>query len=378
MKTLSQFDLECYALAAGIFACGQDGEEPRIKDMIKEAVDKRYTFTIGGQDEIPENEFICTVSLRSGGGVSREIRDRLINYKEAIDRESRVHKAAKVLSDFIEENFFAYVPTGTSPLQGITALIQSAREGKPCVDGDCSGRAKPGISLSLTFVAGIPAYPAVMVTPYDETLILKNAVDDFRVEDIITYLHVVSGSTVSGVARCSARMKAYKNAIVWRRISDCVELGKTIFVARNKGLDPVAEFVKKLVDLKMYGAILFKGTVSSYRTEGIMGFDYGDWIIEGEEQFRGHTYRVWSKNEHQLGWLDGIPHFTCPDILAVVDTRDCRSLSYHAHTNAYNGRAVTVLGIENDKKWKTKKALEVWNPRYFDFEIDYIPFGKNG
>jgi len=56
MKTLSQFDLECYALAAGIFACGQDGEEPRIKDMIKEAVDKRYTFTIGGQDEIPENE----------------------------------------------------------------------------------------------------------------------------------------------------------------------------------------------------------------------------------------------------------------------------------------------------------------------------------
>jgi len=373
MRNLSKEDLENYIIGSGILGCGGGGGASM--DTIEDAFKKGLKFQLAEISELPKDKYLCILA-GVGGGVSKEDRERVAAYSQKVERtrEARtqnLRKIAKELADYIGvKEFYAYIATETGPGNGVTPMYLNAVEGKPCVDGDCCGRAKPEMGLSLTNVAGIPVTPMAMLTPFGEVVILKSALDDYRAEDITRHVAVASGGSVT-VARCPAKVEQYEKGIVPGQVTRCMKIGAAIRKAREKGDDPVEAFQK---EAKAYR--LFEGKVSSFEMEGRGGFDWGDWNIDGAGKFRGRKLRVWYKNENLVSWLDGKPYAMCPDLICIVDSKTCEGLSNFTQSGTHNGKNVTVFGISAHERWRTPKGIEVFGPKHFGLDIEYAPVEK--
>ena len=42
---------------------------------------------------------------------------------------------------------------------------------------------------------------------------------------------------------------------------------------------------------------------------------------EGKGEFKGHSFKVWFKNENHVSWLDEEPFVTSPDLVVIVDRK---------------------------------------------------------
>ena len=373
MKTLSKEDLENYVIGSRILGCGGGGGASG--EMIEDAFKRGLKFQLADISELPKNKYLCIIA-GVGGGVSREDRERVAAYSQKVTRtsESRtqnLRRVAKELANYIgEEEFYAYIAAETGPGNGLSPMFLNATEGKPSVDGDCCGRAKPEIGLSLTNVAGISVTPMTMLTPFGEVVILKSAVDDYRAEDIIRHVAVASGGSVT-IARCPAKVEEYEKGIVPGQVTRCIKIGTAIRKTREKGEDPVEAFQKEGEAYK-----IFEGKVSSFGMEGRGGFNWGDWNINGTGKFKGKKLRVWYKNENLVSWLDDKPYATCPDLICIVDGKTCEGLSNFEQTGTHNSKNVRVFGITAHERWRTPKGIEVFGPKHFGFDIEYIPLEK--
>lgn len=370
-------DMQDYCIGAAILACGQSEEaQTGGAQMIKAMSDEGLKVTLVSPTEVPDEKSISEVQCQGGGGVPEEVQERLSPYFKSLEKKdfgvllgNCIKKAIREISDFTGNGSYGYVASCTSPLQGITAMYAGALDGKVCVDGDCCGRARPGYpNVSLTVVAGIPHSPVAMVNLFGETVIIGSAVDADRATDIRKFIHVISGGRLTPVATCPVSMKDYKRAIVSNYTSRCIRIGKAIRKAREEKQDPVEAFIGTSGARR-----LFRGEVKLYKREGILGYVYGEWVIEGSGEFRGHTFKVWHKNENMISWLDDRPYVTCPDLICVVDSESCKSLSHFGEIPDYTGKAVMVFGLPAYELWRTKRGLEIWNPKRYGFDIDYRP-----
>lgn len=370
MRTLSKIDLENYIIGAGILGCGGGGGARGGMSYIEDVLKKGLKFQLAGISELPKDKRLCTIS-GVGGGVSREDRERVAPYRQMFprtgDRAQRLRKVDKELSDYIGEEIYSYIPSETGPGNGVMPMYMNAIMGKPSVDGDGCGRAKPEIGISLTHVVGIPITPIVMVTPFNETVIVKTAVDDYRGEDITRFIAVASGGGVTA-ARCPARVEEYEKAIAKGQVTRCMKIGAAIRKAREKGGDPVEAFREEAKAYK-----IFEGKVSSFEMEGRRGFNWGNWHIEGTDEFEGKRLRIWLKNENLVSWLDDEPYVVCPDLICVVDPETCEGFSNFTRGEGYNGKSVVVFGISAIEQWRTPKGIEILGPKHFGFDIEYRP-----
>jgi DUF917 family protein len=373
MKTLTKVDLEDYTKGAVILGCGGGGEAAGGIELINYAFEHGYKFKLAEISEFKKEDMFCIVS-GVGGGVPQEVKDKVAPYTKKFitnqeTRISRLNKATDELSKYIGKEFAAYVPSETGGGNGVMPMFLNAREGKLILDGDGCGRAKPEIGISLTHVAGIPMSPISVVTPFMETAIIKNAVDDYRGEDMVRYLAVASGGGVTA-ARSSGSAMEYKNGIADKQVSKCIKIGASMRAADEKGKDPVEAFEKTTGANK-----LFEGKVSLYEAEGKGAFNWGNWYIKGQDAYKGHEFKVWYKNENLMSWLDEKPYVRCPDLICIVDKKTGNGFSNFGAAK-YDGKEVVVFGVAAVEKWRTKKGIEILGPRHFGFDVDYIPLEK--
>ena len=67
---------------------------------------------------------------------------------------------------------------------------------------------------------------------------------------------------------------------------------------------------------------------------------------------------------------DGAVVATCPDLISVIDLASHDGVNNPDFTR---GQEVAVLGFRCDPLWRTEAGLAVFSPRYFGYEIDYLP-----
>ncbi|MBS7631270.1 DUF917 domain-containing protein, partial [Candidatus Bathyarchaeota archaeon] len=303
----------------------------------------------------------------------QEVRDKVKSYYSAFPetKDSRVRRlqmSVRELSEYVGKNFYAYIASETGGGNGILPMYLNALEGKPSINADCCGRAKPEMGISLTNVAGIPVTPLVMVSPFMETIILKTSVDDYRAEDIARNVAVACGGSVT-VARCPTKVDDYRRGVAVNQVTRCIKIGEVIRRAKETGKDPEEAF------LEVSGALkVFEGVVSSFECEGKGGFNWGNWFVKGTGSYEGHGMRVWYKNEHLIGWIDGEPRITCPDLICIVDAEEFEGLSNFVESGVHNGRSVKIYGIKASDLWRTPRGVEIFGPRHFGFDIDYRLF----
>jgi DUF917 family protein len=368
VERLTETHLQSLLIGAEILGCGGGGPPEWVSGMISNVLKQGKQFVLIDPEEIPDDKLVVIVG-RVGGGISEEMEKKVLRLKKIHENPEFI--AVEELSKFLGEKPYAFLPSEIGAGNVALPLCIAAMNNAVTIDGDACGRAKPEIAISTTNIFGLSPTPLAIVSPFGDVMILKEAVDDSRVEDICRQMAVVSGG-LCGVCRLPVRGKDVKKAIIHNSISRAIAIGKAILESQTRNEDPVKTFIEV-----SGGYELFRGIVEDWTRTKAGAFMEGYVFIKGIEKYSGHRMKVWYKNEFLISWLNDEPFVTCPDLICIVDSRTSRGLSNWINNVKDNiGKRVVVVGMKCADVWRTDKGLQLFGPEHFGFDIKYIPIEK--
>ncbi|MBS7288832.1 MAG: DUF917 family protein, partial [Candidatus Freyarchaeota archaeon] len=100
------------------------------------------------------------------------------------------------------------------------------------------------------------------------------------------------------------------------------------------------------------------------------GFARGEARFEGIDEYKGEELLIHFQNENLVAIRNGEIVASVPDLITVLETETALPITTEGLRYGYRAK---VLGIPCNGKWRTKRGLEVVGPRYFGYDIDYIP-----
>ncbi|KUK02421.1 MAG: Uncharacterized protein XD58_1406, partial [Thermotoga sp. 50_1627] len=246
------------------------------------------------------------------------------------------------------------------------AAVTAASElGLTVVDGDFTGRAIPEIVQITPHLHGKDACPIASFDQWGNVCYIDKAISPAMAERIGKYLSAAAFG-IAGQAGYLMPTSEMRTILVRNTLTECLEVGRLIRTERQKGGSPVEKLVSKL-----NGKLLFVGTVTGKHWEDRDGYYWGYHEVTGASNFRGHSFKIWFKNENHVSWFDNKPYVTSPDMLIVVTYPDCEPLY---NPDIEKGMTVAVIGVPARKEFLCEKGLQVLGPRHFGFEFDYTPF----
>jgi DUF917 family protein len=240
-------------------------------------------------------------------------------------------------------------------------LSAAARLGLPLVDGDYAGRAIPELHATAPHMHGAQVLPFACVDHFGNEVIIRSSPSNAWAERISKHLAL---SSLGLIACAFAALPAsrVREIYVAETMSECLELGRAIREARERGEDPVAAAVASLD-----GWLLFRGAVSE-REWANTGYMEGIHELAGSGEFEGHSLRVWFRNENHVSWLDGEPWVMSPDLIEFCDPETAEPL---VNTYLELGQEIAVVGRRRRDQFDSPEGLETLGPRHFGFDLDF-------
>lgn len=348
MRILKEGDLENILLGCTVLGTGGGGDLQKGLERVKKDVKEGKKFRIMDLHEVPDDALVASpyycgslTSSHEGAKVPEDI------------------VSFRALQEYCGEVFFATVSIELGGGNTATALSVAASMDIPIVDGDAAGRSVPDLQLSTFFVNNVSIAPMSVASKFGDVIIIKDVLDDFRAEEIVRSLAVVSGGSV-GVTDHPTRGKDLKISLIPHALSYAEKIGAVLRETRD--YQKVAEAGG--------GYILFQGKVmdSPWKDEG--GFTVGEIYIEGAREYTGSNYRVWYKNENLMAWKDGTIDITTPDLICILSRKDSMPIT---NPHCKKGDETVVIGYPAPKEWRTKKGIETLGPKSFGFDCEYVP-----
>ena len=368
MRLLSKQDLHDILFGCTILGTGGGGNLERGLELIDNDIENGFEFKLIELNEVHDDVMIA--SPYQAGSISPLTEKDLAKYADlkVIDEMPSL-VAFKALGDFLGESFYASIPTELGGYNTAVGMSVAAKLGIPIVDADPAGRSVPELQHSTMYINNVSIAPFSVANRFGDVAIIKKVANDFRAEALARAMAVVSQNSV-GVADHPVCGKHLKKAVIPGSISYAEKIGKALREAHEKGEDPAVKVAEA-----GEGYILFKGNVKNFTWEDRAGFTIGDTFIEGKGTYSGDEYRIWYKNENIIAWKNGEIHVTVPDLICVRDRKTGNPITIPAFGK---GMGVTVIGLPAPEEWKTEKGLETFGPKYFGYDMEYVPIKNNG
>lgn len=348
-------------------ATGGGGDPARGLALLKAEFDAGRALRLVDLDELGDDALTCSPYFTGSiAPASSEREARFARLPRAAEPEA--YLALRALERHLEERFTATVSIEYGGLNTAVAMATAARAGIPVVDADAAGRAVPDLEFSTYYVSGLRIDPLALGTRFGETLVVEKVVDDYRAEDLVRALAVVSGGMIATADHPTRRRELKAGAVIRGALSYAGRVGR----ARREALEASRDAIEAIREAGG-GYRVFEGTVSADpKWEDREGFLYGETVVTGAGAFKGSRYRIWFKNENIIGWRDGEVDVTVPDLICVIDKASARAVN---NPWAREGMEVAVLAFPAPREWLTPRGLEILVPRFFGFEFDYRPVG---
>lgn len=236
-------------------------------------------------------------------------------------------------------------------------LGAAARMGRPLADADYAGRAIPELCTTALKIFDADVLPFACVDRFGNEIVIVDSPSQGWIERIGKYL-ALSTMGIIACAFAALPAKTVKDIAVRGTLSECLDLGRAIRVARESGKDPVSAAAAQLG-----GWVLFRGQVSK-REWANTGYMEGIHELAGTGAFAGRTLRVWFRNENHVSWLDGRPWVASPDLIEFCDPATAEPL---VNTYLAEGQEIAVIGRRRRPLYDSPGGLEVLGPRHFGF-----------
>jgi uncharacterized protein len=353
MRLLDEINVADIATGAAVLGTGGGGN-PYIGTLVaREAIRKYGRPTLVSLDELDDDALVVPAAGMGSPTVSNE---KLPNGEDII---IAFQKLEQYLGKKIDATMSIEIGGGNST----TPIYVAARLGIPIVDCDGMGRAYPELQMVTHSIYGISATPMVMCDERGNTVIF-DTIDNKWTETFARSITVNMGGR-GMIALYAATVRQLKEAAVLNTITLAEKIGKTVRTARQLEANPV-EAVRRAVD----GYTIFTGKITDVQRRLITGFARGDVHIAGMNQHADKELVLNFQNEFLVAILNGTLVATTPDLIAVLDMETGEPITTEM---LRYGMRVAVLAFPCDPKWRTPKGIDLVGPRYFGYDIDYIP-----
>lgn len=352
----SRRDAEDLVLGAAILGTGGGGDPKEGLRLLEEALGSRGRIDVVELRELPEGSVIVVPYFV--GTIAPTARAR-----KPTRVEEPIRRALEEMEGLLGRRASAVLATELGGLNTAIALYAGARLGLPAVDGDLLGRAAPELHQCTVHIFGIPMHPSVIVTGTGNVVIVREYADVDDYEALARHLSVLDGR-FAAVVDTPLTVEQAEKAVVRGTLSLCLRLGRSVREAREEGGDPVDAAVKTLG-----GWRIFEGVVERYEWRDEGGFLLGEAVVRGTGRWSGRTLRTWIKNEHIMAWVDGEPAVMPPDLVTFL-RGDGEPVT---NAELKEGDEVSVVAARAPDVWRTPRGLELFGPRRFGLDYDYVP-----
>jgi len=332
-----------------LIECLKEGKEIGWTD-ISEIEDDIWTCTPFGMGSIAPPGKKAGEKMRQLGLSEEKVKRPLVT-------------AVKALEEYTDTRVGAIIAFEIGGFNTTAPMDAAARIGVPIVDADASGRALPEIIQGLTCLNFKKATPIACCDQWGNTTIIKEAVNYATTEMLGKLVSIVSFG-LCGEAGFLLKWKEVKDILIPGTFTRAYNIGRAIREARESKMNPVAAAIEAV-----QGWWLFSGMITKRETEDRDGYYWGINTIEGCDKFKGHTMKIFFKNENHITWLDNQAYVTSPDIIEVVELNTAEPIT---NTEMKEGDVVAVIGAKNEK-YRSKAAIEIVGPTHYGYDIEYIP-----
>ena len=353
MTLLDLEALDEIALGATVLGTGGGGDPTLGKLMAQQAVARHGPIHLLPLDEVPDEEWIIPTAMM---GAPTVLVEKIPSGTEVLD-------AFRMLERRLHCRAVATLSIEAGGVNSMIPMVVAASLGLPIVDADGMGRAFPEIQMVTPTLHGVSATPMALADEKGNQVLLETP-DNFWTERLSRAVTIQMG--------CSANIALYamqgaiaKRALVKGTLSLARDIGHTLQTCREHKRDPIEALTALL-----HGRRLCEGKITDVRRRTERGFARGEMDIAGTGRDSGAQCKISFQNENLIFWRDGQPEVTVPDLITVVDEQTGLPITTEA---LKYGLRVVVLGLPCHPQWRTPEGLALVGPRYFGYEIDYVP-----
>lgn len=353
MTQLDHEALEQIALGATVLGTGGGGDPTLGKLMAQQAMARHGPIQLLPLDEVPDDAWVIPTAMMGAPTV----------LVEKIPAGTEVLDAFRLLERRLQCRAVATLSIEAGGVNSMIPMAVAAGLGVPIVDADGMGRAFPEIQMVTPTLHNVPATPMALADEKGNRVLLDTP-DNFWTERLARAVTIQMGCSAC-IALYAMQGAVAKRALVKGTLSLAREIGHTLQTCRAQKRDAIEALTTLL-----HGRRLCEGKITDVRRRTERGFARGEVDISGTGRDAGAQCKISFQNENLVFWRDGRPEVTVPDLITVVDEQTGSPITTEA---LKYGLRVAVLGFPCHHQWRTPGGLALAGPRYFGYEIDYVP-----
>ncbi len=355
MIDLTRQDVQDLVDGAAILGTGGGGDPERGAEILLEDLQAGRRLRLTALEELVAEEGVLIVPYLVGTIAQSTTQQRGVG--------DLIRTAIHTFEQELGQHVIGTVATEVGGLNSAMAFHAAAQAGIPTLDGDVVGRAAPETCHTVLNLADIPLVPAVVAVRPGDVRVFRERMSPERYESTIRGLSESTGGYVA-VVDSPCRPRELQDLLVLGTMTRSLALGRARRAAVDQGKSPIEE-----VRQALGGKVLFQGSIANADLQNEGGFLRGTVALSGTGDFQGQSFESTIINEHILGRRQGAPVVLPPDCLAFLDGAG-RAIMNNA---LERGRQVRVLAWKAPAQWRTPKGLELFGPRHFGLDLDYVP-----
>ena len=348
------------AIGATLLGAGGGGETYFAELQLRQALENGADIRLLHIADISEDALVAACGWMGAPTVQKE------KYANGCEAVRGLEKLEEVMGRSVD----AVYPIEIGGQNGLSPLLLAARRGIPVVDCDGMGRAFPEAHMVTFNIYGCKACPAVFTDEKGSSLVM-HAATNHEEERLGRQIAIAMGGQchVIDYPLSGRQLKQYA---VRGTLSIAQGIGRAIREAHRNHLDPFNALFGYLVTTGHYrhALILFDGKITDLDRSIRDGFAKGKVMLDGIENYAGHSMEVEFQNENLTASRNGKFVATVPDIITMVDRDTAVAINTE---NLKFGQRVKVVGINVPPILRTAEALEIVGPKSFGFNTDYLP-----
>lgn len=401
---LTEFDVECISIGAGILGSGgggspyigklraqkclKDGKKIRVVSPLRlmENADNKNDLVVivaaMGAPLIAEEKLFgreckdalqCMGDLYSDGyddgDISESVniikREKRITYID--DYQSNQHN--KTLSKCMgKKRIVGVMSAEIGGMNSVEPFTVAAEMDLPVLDCDGMGRAFPELQMFTPLIYGMLPYPSTLADAKGRRAVILRADSSKDIENhfrkVVVEMGCMAGVVISKLQKDDVLEKTimFTTSHAWR-------IGRAVINARNTK-ESTAEAVLRISG----GKILVVGKITSVKRETTGGFNIGHVIIKSTTD-KDTILRIEFQNENLIAISVTSEKeeivATVPDLITIIDTDNGDPIPTEA---VRYGLRVTVLVLPAHEMLKTEQALHFVGPKAFGYgSLAYKP-----
>jgi DUF917 family protein len=353
MQLIYPENLEDLAVGAAVLGTGGGGDPYIGKLMAIQAIEQYGPVRLIDVAELDDDALVVPSAMMGAPTVM----------VEKVPSGEEIIRAFESLQEYLGRKIDATVSIEAGGLNSTTPFSVAAQLGIPLVDADGMGRAFPEIQMVTCTLHGISATPMSLADEKGNSAII-NTIDNNWTETLARSITVDMGASAM-IALYAMTGKQVKEAMVPGTLSLAETIGQTIREARARHDDPV-KAVLNLTD----GYEVFRGKIADVQRRTVKGFARGEATFQGVEAYESSQMVLQFQNEHLVAIQDGEIVVSVPDLITVLDIETGEPITTEGLRYGFR---VVVLGMPCTAQWRTAAGLALVGPKYFGYDIDYVP-----